>query len=509
MRRGGQAAGTSGGNKHLLSFNGASSAPRPPRLKAIAAERQAQRKYVLKILLLTALAIPLLKIISEVIFLMWFLLPSLIVVLILIQSIYTGDTIFDTVRDYFTFIPIHYPEGEWMPERQLRATYILILINVAVHYILPIFGSSVKQAVIDHLSFFPEKIYFWNLLLSPIANMFLHSDDGHLWWNMVFLWIFGLVLERRIGWRQFTIFYLLTGVISDIVSVVIYILFLQELPSGIGASGAISGIMGVFAVRLYFKRIIFPFPILGIFSSIFPLNLKIRVNSLCIIALYFIWDLLGGIETLLGLPSHIGYWAHIGGMLAGIGLGLRWKLQDAAIQDMYTQKASRLIDSEIDIAEGERLLRRVLELNPENEEALLHLARQKSKPVKTDEGRDLYLKLIRLLFETRPEKAAEVFAEYFPVYRIPLDPVSQYRLTDVLERMGWTYLAVHALETLVDDPKTPKLWEMRLLFKLARLLEKLHLTEAAQFRYEQLLNRYPDFPKKSLVLYKLQRLNTK
>lgn len=187
-------------------------------------------------------------------------------------------------------------------------------------------------------------------------------------------------------------------------------------------------------------------------------------------------------------------------------LGLRWKLQDAAIQDMYTQKALRDVESEFDVAEAEKLLRRVLEINPENEGALLTLARQKSKPVKAEEGGALYQRLIRSLIETSPERAAEVFAEYFPIYRVPLDPATHYRLTDVLERGGWSDLAAQVLEALADDPATPRLWAERILFRLARLLEKIHLREAACFRYEQLLERYPDFPKKSLVVYKLERL---
>lgn len=243
-------------------------------------------------------------------------MPSLFVVFILIKSIYTGDTIFETLRDLFTFIPVHYSEGEWLPERQLRATHVLILINVAIHYTLLVFGSSAREAVMNNLCFVPEKLHLWNHLLSPVASMFLHADADHLWWNMVCIWVFGIVLERRIGWRQFVYFYLLTGVISKMVSAAVHILFLQELSSGIGASGAISGIMGVFAVRLYFKRLVFPLPILGIFSLIFPLNLKIKVNSLAIIALYFIDDIWGGVETLFGWPSHINYWVHIGAMIA-------------------------------------------------------------------------------------------------------------------------------------------------------------------------------------------------
>ncbi len=467
-------------------------------METIAFERRRLIKSVLKTFLLTILVLPFIVVFLSLFEYLGFFLAALIVFFILIKSISSGDTILETIMDQITLIPVHYSEKEWVLERQLRATPVLILLNLAVHYTLFLFDSPAREALMDSLSFLPEKLHLLNLVLSPIASMFLHADADHLWWNMIYFWIFGLTLERRIGWRQFALFYLLTGILSNILSAFMHILFLQKIPAGIGASGALSGIIGVFAVRLFFKRLVFPIPIFGLASFILPLNFKIRVNFLFIIGLYFIHDLLGGGETLLGLPNSIDYWAHIGGMIAGFVLGWRSKLQDTAIQDMYIQKSLQAMESELDGPEAEKFLRRVLELNPENEEALLTLAWPKSKPVKTGEGMALYQKIIHMLLETRPERAAEIFAEYFPIYRISLDPAGQSKLTSVLEQSGWPHIAARALEALSDDPRTPAVWGGPILFQMARLLEKLQLREAACFRYEQLLERYPNFKKDRL-----------
>jgi TolA-binding protein len=195
-------------------------------------------------------------------------------------------------------------------------------------------------------------------------------------------------------------------------------------------------------------------------------------------------------------------------MAAGILLALRLKLQDQAAEDMYTEKALAAIEKDSGLAEADRALRRVLQLNSENEAAMLLLARRESQSVPGEEGRELYQRLIRQLLETSPERAAEVFVEYFSIYKLPLAPDAQYRLTFHLRRGGWTSLAAHALECIVENPATLRRWAELCLLKLGQILEELCLPEAARFRYEQLLKRYPDFSQRELVQYKIKRLTS-
>jgi TolA-binding protein len=243
-----------------------------------------------------------------------------------------------------------------------------------------------------------------------------------------------------------------------------------------------------------------------LFFLIFPLYLKIRISSIFVISVYIIGNIKGGIAALLGSPAGIGYWAHIGGIAAGIVLALRLQYQDRALEDMYTEEALAAIEEDSGLAKAEEFLRRALQLNPENEAALLALARRESKPFPDAEGRELYQRLIRLLLKTDPKRAAEVFAEYFPIYSLPLNAEDQYRLTPHLQRAGWSSLAAQALREIAVNPAIPRKWAELSLFKLGQILEELRLPDAARFRYRQLLKRYPDFPQRSLVLYRIKKL---
>lgn len=197
-----------------------------------------------------------------------------------------------------------------------------------------------------------------------------------------------------------------------------------------------------------------------------------------------------------------------GGAVAGIILGLRLGYQDRAIEDKYTEKGLAALEDETGAAEGIKLLYRALELNPENETALLALTRRKSWLQPSEEGLTLYQRLIRLTIERAPERAAEVFVEYFPRYRVPFEPPLQFRLAEILHRHGWVDAAARALEAIVDDPSTPARWADRSLFKLAKFLEEMGLREAARFRYEQLLERFPEFPDRELVQHKIKLLTS-
>ena len=142
-----------------------------------------------------------------------------------------------------------------------------------------------------------------------VSSMFMHGSWMHLIGNMWFLWVFGNNIEDAMGHLRFVVFYLLTGLLASGAHI------LSALDSGVpvvGASGAISGIMGAYMllyprVRVHTLIVFFYF---------------LRVVTLPAIAILGLWF---GLQLLQGLAAAgqsvgVAFWAHIGGFVAGLAL---------------------------------------------------------------------------------------------------------------------------------------------------------------------------------------------
>lgn len=423
------------------------------------------------------------------------------------KSLIQDTSFLETLKDYCTFLHFEYVADEPLWEERLTITYVLIIINVFIHYGLLILGEKAINFAHDYLLFLPEKIQPWNLFISPLINNFLHADASHLWGNMLFLWIFGLVLERRIGWKKFLLIYLLSGVFSSFFSVYLNIILKQDLISSLGASGAISGIIGAFAFRLFYKRMILPVPLLGFLTSFFGLNFKMRVYSIWVIAFYFLFDFSEAIQSVSTDGSDIDYWGHIGGLLIGIYLASKFKFTQPALEEMMLERAIMAIENKKDNKEAEKLLRLVLDQNPERTEALIWLARIKSKPKATAEGQSFYLKAIRLLITENIKKAAHLFMEYFSKYRQILDTPTQLVLLEEIEKSGKVLILARVLEQLIERQSLSSHLRSWLIFRLANVFERIGFYESARWRYEQLIQENPQFPQANLVKEKLKKLS--
>ena len=379
--------------------------------------------------------------------------PLMGLLLIRIKGLLSGESFKKILKDYITFIPYNYTEREWRYDRKIQTTYILILINVVVHYLLHFGPDHIHADIIMRFSFVPANTAFLNWLLSPLLCTFLHLSHGHLWGNMIFLWAFGTVLERRIGWKRFVLLYLATGIGSSLFSGFFYYEFLDRTPHGIGATGAITGIMGVCIVRLYYKRMVIPVPILGFFSAIIPIGLKLRINSLIIIGLDFAKDLTGWIGQLNGIDTRTDHSAHIAGLVCGM-IGALWlKLRRDTYEEKHLEKGLRTLERNTFPLEGEEELHKVLARNPQNVTALLALARENSRYKPTCKGYLYYQKALKILIDTNPRQAADIFVEYLQNYTRSLDPELQYRLAGYLYRVGKFSTSKRALELVLKNDK--------------------------------------------------------
>jgi len=143
-----------------------------------------------------------------------------------------------------------------------------------------------------------------------LTSMFMHGSWMHLLGNMWFLWIFGNNVEDSMGRVRFIVFYLLSGLAAAIGQVI------TDPSSGIpmvGASGAISGVMGGYLV-LYPNVRVYTLVPLGFFIT------SMALPAWVMLGYWFLIQFVSGLAAFGGGMGGVAFWAHIGGFVAGVVL---------------------------------------------------------------------------------------------------------------------------------------------------------------------------------------------
>ncbi|MCE2697890.1 MAG: rhomboid family intramembrane serine protease [Nostocales cyanobacterium LE14-WE4] len=150
----------------------------------------------------------------------------------------------------------------------------------------------------------------WTTLFT---SQFLHGGWWHLISNMVYLWVFGNNIEDRLGHFKYLLFYLTCGAIAALCQW--FIGMYSAVPS-LGASGAISGVLGAYLIWFPQARIT-TLIFLGFFIT------TINVPALVIIGIFFVQNLISGFASLQAAAKMsvetggVAYWAHLGGFVVG------------------------------------------------------------------------------------------------------------------------------------------------------------------------------------------------
>jgi membrane associated rhomboid family serine protease len=143
-----------------------------------------------------------------------------------------------------------------------------------------------------------------------ITSMFVHGGWLHIVGNMWFLYVFGDNVEDSMGPVRFVVFYLLCGVAAVVAQVVTNPA--SPIPM-VGASGAIGGVMGAYAV-LYPRVPVHMLVVLGFYVD------RIVVPAWVMLGYWFLIQVMSGIPALASTGGGVAFWAHVGGFLAGVVL---------------------------------------------------------------------------------------------------------------------------------------------------------------------------------------------
>jgi membrane associated rhomboid family serine protease len=151
-----------------------------------------------------------------------------------------------------------------------------------------------------------------SVYITLLTSMFMHGGIAHLAGNMLYLWIFGDNLEDRLGHGRYLLFYLLAGLLASLAHVFTSAALGDNLliPS-LGASGAISGVLGAYLLLFPRRRV-----------TVILFRILTRVPAIVAVGLWFVFQLISGLGMLGGgsQAGGVAYAAHIGGFIAGVAL---------------------------------------------------------------------------------------------------------------------------------------------------------------------------------------------
>jgi len=183
----------------------------------------------------------------------------------------------------------------------MKLTVVLVVINVVIFFLTLILGLdfSIIEFGFKPSSFMEGKVY------TILTSMFLHASPAHIFFNMIALFLLGTSLEKKVSKGRYLLVYFLGGIIGNLVMLIPFLYSPDTI--GVGASGAISALVGLGMFVCPGKLVIFP--------SIIPLPFVVAG------VLYFLSTTMN-----LFVPEDItiGYSVHMMGIIVGSIFGLAW-----------------------------------------------------------------------------------------------------------------------------------------------------------------------------------------
>lgn len=350
-----------------------------------------------------------------------------------------------------------------------------------------IYEEKLSRVVFLQYGFIPAR----KNLVAAFTHMFLHGSFMHLLGNMVFLWLVGCVLELGCG----RILYAMGYVISGIAAVLLFgLIYRDSMVPLVGASGAVSGLIGAYTV-LYGKKRVKIFYTLGFYFN------YAKVPAIILLPVWIGNEIF---QLLFGGAGHVAYVAHIGGLVGGALLGylnLKFlgRVDEAVFEEDRTEEIASMLEealqriAQLDMKGARPLLEHVIKIDSGNRNALTHLFNiDKLDP----EGESFHKTTEKLLLHLSHDKEAHetiytTYQEYCRLVKGPrLTPDLYARLGSIFSEQGQPEAAEKIMATLLQ--KCPQFQKIPTgILSLSRAYLKKGMSEKGKKCLRVICKRYP------------------
>jgi membrane associated rhomboid family serine protease len=213
-------------------------------------------------------------------------------------------------------------------ERFAIVTLLIIVLNIAVFVYELALGPRAGELFVNSFALMPKRLFSGvpeasgavPVVATLFTSMFLHGGFLHIAGNMLYLWIFGNNVEDSMGRMRFIVFYFLCGIVAA------YAHALANTASTvpmIGASGAISGVLGAYLL-LYPRARVLTLIAFGLYIR------TVEVPAMFVLGFWFVLQFLNALVS-AGAGGGVAWYAHIGGFVAGILLIGLFKRRDVSL----------------------------------------------------------------------------------------------------------------------------------------------------------------------------------
>lgn len=344
--------------------------------------------------------------------------------------------------------------------------------------LLMVVGYTLQQAGFPTQSWMliPQQFSWWSLLTA----CFLHVNLAHLLGNLLWLLVFGSMVELAVRRYEYLLVLLCGGMVASAVQAMVVLATQPERAESpiLGSSGMVAAVIGAFAVRFFAVDVR-----IG----------KASIPGLWIILLWLIPQLAGAVQTLAqGSLGSVGYWGHLGGFLTGLVLALALRMTRAGARSYLTQQLVRA-QACGDVLEALRIAQTWCQMEPESVQA--HLTAARMALTTGDERVSLeHYRQSLVLCEVRNDvpTGVDIFLEtrqHLPAHPLPHEIWLRWSLRAA--QAGHHAEAAESLRQLAESAVDTPEGENALLQSAKMTLQQLRQPDRAISLLERFLQQYP------------------